>query len=550
MQLPPDLDADLSALRAALDRLTSAGDVEGKISQSARIEAIRALEDVKDAACAAQAELAVAVVTAEVAVAEAVSDDADRDAASPSRAQDRRTARARRSAIAQVALARRESPHRGRVLVGMAEALVREMPHTLGALRSGAVNEFRATMLVRETACLDRAARAEVDEAVCGDRRSVASLGTRRLVAAAKREAYRLDPLAFVRRAERDTKERCVTLRPAPGSMTYLTALVPMAQGVAVLANLQRTADSVRATGDERSNGQVMADTLVERVTGQGTADAVPVVVNLVMSDASLLGSGHEPATLDGAHPVPAQLARELVARALAADDSPDDGSPEDGTPEDGTPDDDSPASGVDPGGTSCRGDHDVAAAVAPRGRTGARRREARQLGAWVRRLYADAGGILVAMDSRARTFPTALAGLLRVRDQGLCRTPYCDAPVRHLDHITPVAQGGPTSPTNGQGLCAGCNYTKQAPGWQQRVDTDAGRHTVITTTPTGHTHTATAPPLPAPLPTVSLPTVSLSTVSLSAESMSAESLSALRIELVPAAPGESPLEVAIAHAA
>src|SRR5690606_22652924 len=144
--------------------------------------------------------------------------------------------------------------------VGMAEALVHEMPCTFAALKSGALNEYRARTLVRETACLTREDRAAVDRTVCGDPRALSGVGNKRLAAMAKREGYGLDPHAIVRRAERDAAERCVTLRPAPGSMTYLTALVPMAQGVAVLANLQRAAEAARATGDERSKGQIMAD--------------------------------------------------------------------------------------------------------------------------------------------------------------------------------------------------------------------------------------------------------------------------------------------------
>ncbi|MDQ2624803.1 MAG: 13E12 repeat family protein, partial [Actinomycetota bacterium] len=323
---------DRGALADAWQQLVEAA--AGASTQRARISVIRALEDLKDAACAAQAELAVTVVAAEVASADAPSDQAERaerdgnsrevtselGAASPaSRARARRRATARRSAIAQIALARRESPHRAGVLVGAAEALVAEMPCTLAALRSGALNEYRTILLVRETACLDLESRTMVDRELCGDPKGLVGLGTKRLVAEAKTAAYRLDPASIVRRAERDAAERCVTLRPAPGAMTYLTALVPLAQGVAMLAQLRLAAQSARARGDERSQGQVMADTLVERVTGQAKADAVPVAVNLIMSDATLLASGQEAARLDGGHPMPAQLARELVANALDA---------------------------------------------------------------------------------------------------------------------------------------------------------------------------------------------------------------------------------------
>ena len=141
-----------------------------------------------------------------------------------------------------------------------------------------------------------------------------------------------------------------------------------------------------------------------------------------------------------------------------------------------------------------------------------------------LRRLFMDpVSGELTAMESKARTFPAGLARMIRTRDQ-TCRTPWCDAPIRHIDHIQPHAEGGPTSYTNGQGLCEACNQAKEAPGWNATAirttppgngsastpetarptvvrptpRTDPGsRHKVRITTPTGHSYTSTAPPLP-----------------------------------------------------
>ena len=125
--------------------------------------------------------------------------------------------------------------------------------------------------------------------------------------------------------------------------------------------------------------------------------------------------------------------------------------------------------------------------------------------GVWLRRLYTHPStGTLVAMESTRRLFPAGLRRYLVARD-GVCRTPWCDAPVRHADHVHPHASGGPTSADNGQGLCVACNLTKDLPGWSSRV-TDPGPtagssnpHTVQLTTPTGHTYVSAAPPvLPA----------------------------------------------------
>jgi hypothetical protein len=82
------------------------------------------------------------------------------------------------------------------------------------------------------------------------------------------------------------------------------------------------------------------------------------------------------------------------------------------------------------------------------------------------------------------------------------CRTPYCDAPIRHHDHIDTHADGGTTSADNGAGLCAACNYAKQAEGWHAQPEPRAPgeRHSYLFTTPTGHNYRSTAPPLPTPL--------------------------------------------------
>ena len=112
-----------------------------------------------------------------------------------------------------------------------------------------------------------------------GTRPGLDGMGDARVAAAAKAIAYRLDPHAVVDRAATAEDERTVTIRPAPDTMTYLTALLPVAQGVSVYAALRREAD---IRGDGRSRGQVMADTLVERVTGRAAAVPTPIAVNLV----------------------------------------------------------------------------------------------------------------------------------------------------------------------------------------------------------------------------------------------------------------------------
>ncbi|WP_126333506.1 HNH endonuclease [Mycolicibacterium chitae] len=390
--------------------------------EAALVAHIGELETLKAVAAAAQARATVALVSARAA------DEVARGVP---------VGRRGRGLATEVGLARRDSPTRGDQHLGFAKALVQEMPHTLAALEAGVLSEWRATLIVRESACLDVEGRRVLDAELCGDVANLEGLGDRRIVAEAKGIAYRLDPQAVVDRAARAARDRTVSVRPAPDTMTYVTALLPVAQGVSVYAALKREAD---VTCDGRSRGQVMADTLVERVTGQSAEVPTPIAVNLVLSDESLLAGEEHPARVAGYGPVPAGVARQLVRGAV--DDE--------------------------------------------RSR------------ASLRRLYKHpVSGALVAMESRSRIFPKGLAEFIRLRDD-TCRMPYCDAPIRHTDHVAPAAGGGVTSGANGQGLCAACNYAKEAGGWKAATAVDEqGRHSTEFITPTGARHHCTAPPLP-----------------------------------------------------
>jgi uncharacterized protein DUF222 len=394
--------------------------VDPSADEQALIRRIAELERLKSAAAAGQARAAAALDAARRSSEAAVGVP---------------TPRRGRGVASEVALARRDSPARGNRHLGFAKALVHEMPHTLAALEHGLLSECRATLIVRESACLDVEDRRALDAELCGEPTDLDGMGDARVAAAAKTIAYRLDPHAVVERAAKAENERCVTIRPAPDTMTYLTALLPVATGVSVYAALRRQADT---TFDGRSRGQVMADTLAERVTGRSAATATPIAVNLVLSDATLLGGDDTPAEVGGYGPVPAAVARHLVATAV--DD--------------------------------------------------------RRSRATLRRIYAHPqSGALVALESRARLFPRGLATFIGLRDQ-LCRTPYCDAPIRHSDHAQPHAKAGPTNAVNGLGLCERCNYIKEAASWRVTASVDeSGTHAAEFTSPTGERYRSSAPP-------------------------------------------------------
>ena len=405
---------------AAFVAALAAADLDG-LSDAERIDELTALESVKAAAAARQARVTDAFARSQRARLVAAGSSA---------------AEVSRSVCAQVGLARRDSPTKGNRHVGLARALVRELPGVLRVLERGQTSEWRVTVIARETAHLPEQQRAEVDAAIASE---LAGWGDARTEREARAWAQRLDPQGAAERAAKAAADRRVTVRSAPDCMTYVSALLPVKDGVAVFGQLHRAALAGAVDVDEhRSKGQIMADELVRRVLtpAEGAAEVPGVEVHLVMTDRALADADDEPAQLVGIGPIPAPVARDLV-------------------------------------------------------------RADERTKVWVRRLYTDpATGALAATDARRRDFPHVARMFLTARDQ-VCRTPWCGASIRHADHAVAVAKGGQTDVRNGNGRCARCNLTKDQRGWATKVRDG----TIVTTTPTGHRYVSRPPRPPTSRP-------------------------------------------------
>jgi hypothetical protein len=90
------------------------------------------------------------------------------------------------------------------------------MPATFAALRAGRITEWKAAILARETACLTRHDRAQVDRQVAGDLDALEAMGDRQLFGRVRGLADTLDPVAAVARRSRAEADRRVTPTPAP----------------------------------------------------------------------------------------------------------------------------------------------------------------------------------------------------------------------------------------------------------------------------------------------------------------------------------------------
>lgn len=354
---------------------------------------------------------------------------------------------------AEIGLARHESPTQGRTHLELADALTHDLPCTLAALFLGDINEERALIIARETADLSAEDRRTVDAELFADPHydDTTALGDHQLRDLLRRIVYRIDADGTAERWARARARRRVTTRNLGDGTARITTIVAIEHAATIQAALDTAADAAHNTGDPRTRDQIKADTVVARITGQTSTstststvpnpdrDPTPVTVNLVISAESLLGDSNEPGHLPGTGAIPAAFARSWVLRATA------------------------------------------------------------QARAALRRLFTTpTDRELVAMESRSRAFPTALAELIDLRDAGTCRTPWCNAPIRHHDHAVPVADGGTTTLDNGQGLCEACNYVKETPDWITWITiTPTGRHEVGTLTPSHHTYTTRPPPQP-----------------------------------------------------
>ncbi|WP_226350450.1 HNH endonuclease signature motif containing protein [Pseudonocardia sp. ICBG601] len=396
---------DLTLLRFHVEQAL-ATDTEG-LSEAELVDQIQEIESLQASLAALQASRIRAFAQAHVENRR-VDDRSDFD-------------KIHRSVVAQIQLACRVSTAEARTRAANARDLHSGLDRIRGLHRAGELSAAKVSAIAVECRDLNTTQRARVDSRLAAVR-DLTRYGIGRLRAMTRRLVAEIAPDRFRARVHAAKAERRVTLRPAPDAMSYLTAYVPVEQGAACLAALQRAFVEVQVDPQPltRTRGQVMADTLVERVTGQATATAVNLEVQVTVPVQALLDPQSPiPAEIPGFGPVPADL--------LATSE-----------------------------GTKS-----------------------------LRRLLTDQG-IVIGGDSRQRTFTGLLATLVKARAQNRCTEPYCDAPVRHVDHIQRDADGGRTELENGRGVCEFHNHVREQPGWHIARAPDGA---VVTTTPTGHTY-------------------------------------------------------------
>ncbi len=349
-----------------------------------------------------------------------------------------------RGAGQEIALARRISPAASSFSQAKARRLVQNMPVAVDRLWSGAMTDQQASAI---SGALDGAGAdtcRRIDDHLREHPEFLQGKGFKRLQSDIRDLVQALEPETSRARAERAARSRHVRMEPLDDGMARVTAVLRGIDAVGLMHSLRTRAESLRASGARDSVSALEADLLVDdalrtaRHDGHSTgrdqiADDAETSwperprlrpgldVGIVITDTALLGrdDAAETAELEGYGTIPAHIVRDSLL-------------------------------GQPPGHLrSCEDEHPD-----------------QVVSAFFRRLYrSPRTHELVAMESRARAFPAGLARMIRWRDT-TCRTPWCNATIRHSDHVVPHHRGGSTSFANGQGLCARCNLLKEHGLW------------------------------------------------------------------------------------
>ena len=218
---------NLAELMAAINKLAADG------SDRELIDQITGLERIKSACAAAQARFTYAFTAVPAGRRRR-----PEGAARPHPAQHRRADRAGPPRLpVPRAATRRPRPRPGHWIC--------RTPWP--ALSRGELTEYRARTIIEQLACLTPADRTAADTIIAAE---LLDLGDRSAQSRAAAIAYRIDPDAVMSKIRGAVKDRHVGLRPAPDTMSRLSALLPVAHGVAVYAALSKHADHTVAAGD------------------------------------------------------------------------------------------------------------------------------------------------------------------------------------------------------------------------------------------------------------------------------------------------------------
>lgn len=315
-----------------------------------------------------------------------------------------------RSTEAELSLALAVTPAQAATMVASAQALTTRLPDTFALMERGLLDLHRATKVTDATAWLSDEAALVADAALAPRLLGKNSTQVRKAASYAAKVA---DPEGDARRTRERRERRSLSLSHQELGTARLTLDdAPAEKAVAAYARVDRMAKALKTQDEPRTLDQLRADVALDLLLCAEAAGTPPRVEAFLYLDlATYLGLNNNPAEFAGHGPIPAELARELLA-------GPD---------------------------------------------------------TVLRRIITDPMTGQVHDLGRTRYRPTAaMAEFVRVRDRE-CRRPGCARPAQacEIDHVTDWRHGGPTRTASLAAFCSRDHHLKDEPGWRYDLAED-----------------------------------------------------------------------------
>jgi Domain of unknown function (DUF222) len=241
--------------------------------------------------------------------------------AAPAVSPQERTAQ-EMAVTAEVACVLTVSERSAAAFLAESATLTTGLPLTLAALRAGSISWQHARVMCDETSGLDPAAVAALEAHFLDPEAPFAARGCPagelvpgRFRAKARSWRERHHPVSIEVRHSKGVKDRRLEYVPGRDGMAWLSAYLPADVAAGVWSRATEAARALQGPTESRNLTQLRADVAADWLL-VGVADGTPspkAQVLVTVPVLSLLGTGTEPATLDGFGPIPPSMARRLV---------------------------------------------------------------------------------------------------------------------------------------------------------------------------------------------------------------------------------------------
>ncbi|WP_457963328.1 HNH endonuclease [Arthrobacter sp. D1-29] len=236
---------------------------------------------------------------------------------------------------AEIACALTIGPRAAGSLLAQAHELTTTLPLTLSALQSGTISWQHARVMVDETATLDPAGAAALEAHFLGREAPIpaSACAAGEMPASRFRHKARIwrerhQPESIEKRHAKGVLDRRVEYTPDKDGMAWLSAYLPAVTAVAIWNRTTAVARGLQGIDETRNLPQLRADAFATALLGgnggsvgdggeAGNSGRVPTPraeVLVTVPVFALLGATDEPAVLDGYGPIPASMARDVVA--------------------------------------------------------------------------------------------------------------------------------------------------------------------------------------------------------------------------------------------